>query len=189
MKDIPLKKGEEIKYLSLHYFKILNKVYMFSSFKYPKMGLFFRKKKAETLLPPSEDLLSFPKSLPREREIRPEKIKEIAGLELPPLPQRRGKGEAEIKRAKEGARLREEAEEQFPVSPIIKKPHFLRIQEYQKLRENLGEIREWGEKLEALCGSLEKSEFNENKDYESLKNDLKKIHERLLFMDELIFKK
>lgn len=55
------------------------------------MGLFSRKKKIEVPVPPSEDMLKFPKPSQVEKEILPEKIQEAVGVEekqeLPELPE------------------------------------------------------------------------------------------------------
>jgi hypothetical protein len=138
------------------------------------MGLFSRKKKVEVPVPPHEDLLRFPKPSQVERVIQPEKVKEAAGIGKPLPP----------------------PEEPLPVvSPPLEKPvrerqepFFIRIQHYRELIKDLDYVKEKSEKMEKINEELEKSEFNEKKDYESLKNNLKKIHERLLFMDDTIFK-
>lgn len=156
------------------------------------MGLFFRKKKIAVPLPPSEDLLKFPKPSeikvlkPEAREER--KIKKAEDIEklpfsLPELPKRMGIPSPP-----------------FPFKPVfpsrppemfsfIQGPFFIRLQHYQMLLDNLNCIKTKTMDLDQTTERLEKSEFNENKDYERLKNDLKKLHDRLLFMDDLIFKK
>ena len=164
------------------------------------MGLFSRKKKIEVPAPPSEDLLKFPKAS-EVTVIKPETIKEAVGVEkpAPPLP------EAPPARiSKEDLVLPKETQEMpsfppprptFPLPPPetpsfrMKKPFFLRIQDYQKLFDSLSHIRNKTIELDQTTENIEKSGFNENKDYERLKNDLKKIHDRLLFMDDIVFKK
>lgn len=136
------------------------------------MGLFSRKRKIRVPLPPTEDLLRFPKAAPPERIIEPERLKEAVSWEKP--------------LAWEGPSLPKMV---MPKPLTIKKPFFLRLSHYQQLLVNLGGMKEKAEQLEQVTENLEKSEFNENADYEDLKNCLKKIHDHLLRLDDLIFLK
>jgi len=145
-----------------------------------KMGLFSRKKKIEVPIPPPKNLLKFPKPSQVERVIEPEKIKEAVGIEKPTLP------------LPESLEKLEKPKLTFPTPPetfpSTIRPFFIRVQYYQKILDDLDHIKKNTTKLDKTVETLEKSEFNESKNYEKLKNNLKKIHERLLFMDELIFK-
>lgn len=153
------------------------------------MWPFSLKKKIPVPQPPSEDLLRFPKPPPLEKEIPLEKIKKkTTSRELPPPPQ-----------APFGLSFPSSPELPSPFEPGPKpipslsrpkvKPAFLRVQHYQQILENLDRIKNQVDSLEGLAQSLEKSEFNEDKYYEMLKSSLRKLHERLLFLDDLTFKK
>lgn len=160
------------------------------------MGFFFRKKKIEVPAPPSEDILKFPKAS-EISSIKPESIKEAVGIEKPSLPPEI----PPVPTKKEDLMSFEEIPPAPPEltshSPlpskrpqfVFKKPFFIRMQNYQLLIENLNNIKNKTAELDQTVMDLEKSEFNENKNYERLKNNLKKIHDQLLVMDDTIFKK
>jgi hypothetical protein len=146
------------------------------------MGLFSRKKK-NVPPPPQEGLLNFPKQPTVEKEILPDNIKQAAGVDkqediVPPLP------EEPIQT--EPAPL---PQPDVPEGYVLQKPYFARITQYKKLVENLDCIKVEINGMDEITTSLEKSEYNENKDFEKLKSNLKKIHDRLLFVDDLIFKR
>jgi hypothetical protein len=69
------------------------------------------------------------------------------------------------------------------------KPCFLRVQHYQTLLDALADIQNNVKGLDQINKDLSQSEFHENKDHERLKNNLKRIHDRLISMDDSIFKK
>ena len=143
------------------------------------MGWFFNKKKVIVPLPEhSDDLLKFPE--PTAKSIAPETIKQSVGLEEPPQmpdmssPENLAPGRGRVP------------------TPVVQErayPFFLRVQDYQELIKDASDIKTHVLELDLTTEKLENSEFNENKNYEKLKRDLRKIHERLLYMDDLIFKK
>ena len=157
------------------------------------MGLFSRTKKIKVPIPTSDDFLKFPK-LPQTGKItEPEKIKSAVGLDSPPQPK-----EPEEKllpppplppKPSQFTPLPKPSLPPQPTNLTIQKPFFLRIQHYQHLLTNLGGIKNNLTQMGHASEQLSKSEFNENQKYEQLKNHLKKIHDRLLSMDDLIFKK
>jgi len=170
------------------------------------MGLFSRKKKElKVPAPPSDDVLKFPKpsqdkKVKEEKELppppehpSPEKIKEAVGVEKPeePLPEIPPDKieEDELPPPKEMLPLPEPFSPPERPSFITKKPSFIRMQNYQMLLDNLNAIKNTTIEMNKLSEDIEKSEFNENKNYERLKNDLKKILDRLLSIDVQIFKK
>ncbi len=168
------------------------------------MGLFSRKKKVELPEAPSDDLLDFPKLTESEKEIVPEKIQREVGLESEEEPELIEEPKTPVPEKIKGVFgfMKKEPVEQTLPEPIlskssfeeeteevvVKKPFFSRIQSYQETIESLSSIKISMIKLEELNDKLDKSRFNENRDYETLKRDLKNIHDKLLFMDDLIFK-
>lgn len=168
------------------------------------MGLFSRKRRIEVPSPPSEDLLRFPKAS-EVKVIRPGKIKGPLDMEkaapLPEIP-------LILKNKVDLMQLKEEIspvlfkptfplplpEKTFPTPPerpsfTLKKPVFLRVQDYQVLLGNLRNIKNKTDGLDQTTENLEKSEFNENRDFEHLKSNLKNIHDHLLHMDDTLFNK
>src|SRR3989339_1283738 len=139
------------------------------------MGLFSRKKKVDVPLPPSEEILRFPRRLPMEREIlpAPKRMPETERLPKEPEP------------------VQSSFPSQTQVNPntqLVNQFFFLRMVDYQNLIGNLDNTNLQVQELEHTMNKLEASEFNENRDYEALKSNLKKVHERLLYVDKLIFK-
>ena len=145
---------------------------------------FFKKKKVTVPIPENhEDLLQFPRS--SSKRTIPEEIKKSVGLEEPPqmpdmaLPEEPtlGIGAAPAKTVTPAPNYQ------------TAYPFFLRVQSYQELIKDTSDIKTHVLELDLTTEKLENSEFNENKNYEKLKRELRKVHERLLFMDDLIFKK
>ncbi len=160
------------------------------------MGLFSRKKKVEVPEPPSEDILKFPKpseikaikpeeQIPQEELPVPEKIKKAVGVEKLPEELETPPHKSELPSLPEPAFPTLPEKPPFKPTPIpLGKPSFLRIQHYQMLLDEMGSIKKNTAHLNQINEHLEKSEYNENKDYERLKNNLKKIHDGLLFIDD-----
>ncbi|MFH1682257.1 MAG: hypothetical protein ABIA37_00520 [Candidatus Woesearchaeota archaeon] len=152
-----------------------------------KMGLFSRKKKMEVPSPPSDSLLRFPK--PPQREIHPEEIKQAVKMErspeikpkviLPPM-------EKPVTE-----RPMPSPKPQMPriPFPLAQGPFFLRIQNHQMLMEHMEKIKTRLGELDQTSRDLEKSEFNEHQNYEEFKEELKKIHDRLIFIEGVVFKR
>ena len=141
------------------------------------MGWFFKKKKVTVPLPEhSSDLLKFPTST---KIPAPEEIKQSVGLEEPPT-------------MPDMAMPEQEVPSTLPSTQIASTsayPFFLRVQSYQDLLKDASDIKTHVLELDLTTEKLENSEFNENKNYEKLRKELRKIHERLLYMDDLIFKR
>lgn len=142
---------------------------------------FFRKKKVTVPIPEhSDDLLQFPQS--SSRRSVPDEIKQSVGLEEPPqLPDMDLSVEPETSFSS--------ASIPQPLANQMTYPFFLRVQSYQDLVKDTSDVKTHMLELDLTTEKLENSEFNENKHYENLKKELRKVHERLLFMDDLIFKK
>jgi len=139
---------------------------------------FFKKKKVTVPIPENhEDLLQFPQS---SRRAMPEEIKKSVGLEEPPQMPDMGLPEE----SKPGL-----GSTSPPQTFQTAYPFFLRVQSYQELIKDTSDIKTHVLELDLTTEKLENSEFNENKNYEKLNRELRKVHERLLFMDDLIFKK
>lgn len=168
------------------------------------MGLFSRKKKIEVPTPPSEDLLRFPKPSQIEKIIEPEKPS--FPLEIPPVPKKIKAEGVEEPGPPPDISIPETPPALFkPVFPspperpppftpskpsfMPQKPCFLRVQHYQTLLDALADIQNNVKGLDQINKDLSQSEFHENKDHERLKNNLKRIHDRLISMDDSIFKK
>ena len=157
------------------------------------MGLFSKKKKIEVPIPPSEDILRFPKPTKIEEKIIPPEPKEETPSSSPSFTPSQLKQVAGLEEEK--PQVEEKITPSLPPSPsftpssLSPTPFFIRLQQYQKLLEHLENIKNNIKKLDLLDENLAKSEFNENKNYENLKKELKKIHDRLLYVDDLIFKK
>ncbi len=146
------------------------------------MGWFFKKKKVVVPLPEhSDDLLKFPESTAGTPA--PEEIKQSVGLEEPPQMPDMSTPDP-LAPGLDGKPTK--------IPPLVQErayPFFLRVQAYQDLIKDASDIKTHVLELDLTTEKLENSEFNENKNYERLKRELKTIHERLLFMDDLIFKK
>ncbi len=142
------------------------------------MGWFFKKKKVTVPLPEhSDDLLKFPES--SSKIPAPEEIKQSVGLEEPPqMPDMAPMEEPSLGVPKTFS---------APTAPAY--PFFLRVQSYQELLKDASDIKTHVLELDLTTEKLENSEYNENKNYEKLRKELRKIHERLLYMDDLIFKR
>lgn len=155
------------------------------------MGLFSRKRKLEAPAPPSDSLLRFPK--PPQREVHPEEIKQAVKTEKAPekklqviLPTI----EKQVQKPVESGTLPSPKPQMPRVPfPLAHEPFFLRIQNHQLLMEHLEKIKSGLADLDKANQELTCSEFNENKDYERFKEDLKKVHDRLLLIESAVFKR
>ena len=151
------------------------------------MGLFSRRKKLDVPLPPSEDVLRFPRSSEIARRIEPEKIKEAVGLQEP-------KPEELLPPEHQGKELDSTFPEETAMSQRTffidaKKPFFLRMQTHQEIYKNALEMKNNSLELSEVTNEITDSEYNDDRQYEKLKNSLKRVHDKLLQVDEAIFKR
>ncbi|MBR9683612.1 hypothetical protein GOV03_03660 [Candidatus Woesearchaeota archaeon] len=165
--------------------------------KFPKASQVKVIKPMKELTPPErEELTPMPEVPKRESEEEElpihEKIKAAVGLKKPSLPV----PTPPFAKMDAGPMLPEIPSQPEPsFHPhkktvfMVKKPFYLRMQHYQEIFDNLGNVRAKTIEMDKNIQELEKSEFNEHKHYERLKNSLKQIHDRLLAIDDTIFKK
>lgn len=159
------------------------------------MRLFSRKKKVEIPSPPSDDLLKFPKPSHLRKEVTPQEIKKITGITPPP------KKVDVPKNASEQIQKPVEQElSEIPLEKMVPKripfpiqkptsPFFIRVQHHNQVLDDLEIVKNKLSGLEKLNQNLEKSESSENNNYDDLKDELKKIHDRLTFIDGQIFER
>jgi len=160
------------------------------------MGWFFKKRKTEVPLPPTEDLLDFPQKASSGKRIEPIRKKEL------PLPKPKDytfpqKIKAAVRTSSDLPLPPELIERSLKKESIMvkhpaignKRNFFIRVHDYQEIIVNLEDIGSNSLEIEKANKRLDQSEFNENKSYENLKNNLKRIHDRLLLIDDIVFKK
>ena len=165
------------------------------------MGWLFGKKKPKVPLPeghPVEGSLRFPNAPPSGKVIEPDKVKEAVGLEqgvppaeseeMPDFPSQ----EMEMAPQQDVGTISEETTsrdmERQSFSRASDDPLYIKVDVYQHI---LGEIDDLKLELSHLSETqrlLEKSEFNEEANFEQLKKTVKNIHDRLLQVDKTLFR-
>ncbi|MBU1111636.1 MAG: hypothetical protein ABIG93_00165 [archaeon] len=173
------------------------------------MGLFFGKKKNESKVPvpmrnvSEEKVLSFSKKPESERIIHPEELKAAAGL---------GQESRTMKdfehplnsapgpiRAASRPTMSEMANDFAPMimampapgvapAPTATGPVHLHVKTYQRILGELDGMKNEINELSNINKSLEKSEYNEDKDFAKLKITIKCIHDKLLSADKILFR-
>ncbi len=157
------------------------------------MGWLFGKKKVPRVpLPPGrfmdEGSLSFPNKVPVEKVIQPEKIKSGAGSRKPFA---FSEEEETLGRPRTVPNFPSTSNlTPNPVVPmkVVEEPLYVKMEVYQRILGELESLRTNLNKLHILTKELEKSEFNEENNFDKLKVDVKVVHDRLLHADKLLFK-
>ena len=161
------------------------------------MGWFFRKKKKGNEIPKpvrsfkDEQSLSFPAKGNSEKIIEPEQFKKAAGLNEVSF-----KNEEKI--SKDKFNFEEKQVDILPKSkdklsvmkeiPRSGEPLFVKVETYKKI---LGKIENLNSELSHLGEvnrKLSKSELKEEKSFSSLKSSVRNMHDKLLSVDEILFK-
>ena len=166
------------------------------------MGWLFGKKKVVAKVPfPegkgfNEKTLQFSKSSSEDRVIEPEKIKEAAGLEKPvspppkeePVPENLPPEAPEIFPEVQSEQPQEFVPPMNPFSEQRVEPLYIKMDVYQKILEELGEIKNKLSTLKGVSKDLVASEYNEEHHFVKLKKVTKTMHDKLLQADKIIFK-
>lgn len=177
------------------------------------MGLFFGKKKKESNVPTpvrnvsEEKVLSFSKKPEPEKIIHPEELKAAAGvgpearkmedlghpLHTAPEPARAAPKPSMLGDLDEEVRPPVQAAMPAPgVSPApvptVTGPVHLHVKTYQRILGDLDEMKHEISHLSNVNKSLEKSEYNEEKDFAKLKLTIKCLHDKLLSADKILFR-
>ena len=155
------------------------------------MGWMFKKKKVipKVPLPPGrfmeEGSLKFPNKAPTEKIIEPEHVKNAAGIKKPLFPQAPQNVEMPLPNPIE-------APPNLAPSPSVsvdmEEPLYVKVEVYQKILGELDNIKVNLSTLNHLTKELEKSEFNEEHNFNKLKGEVKVMHDKLLQADKILFK-
>lgn len=151
------------------------------------MGWLFGKKKPQVPFPEGapieERALRFPSSSYGEKIIEPARVKEAAGIaEEMELPE-----EEELPKPVKGSAPLP-LEPTFPSEFMNREPLFLHINVYRQILAEMSSIRAHLAELQETNKKLEKSEYNEEHNFERLRRAVKSMHDRLLQIDKVIFK-
>jgi hypothetical protein len=158
------------------------------------MGWLFKRKKKVPRVPFPEALngdegtLKFPDSA-GDKIIEPEDVKDAAGLseEIPEMEQEMPvavpkKDMVEMPSLSSEMSARE-------TSPIInREPLFVKVDVYQRILGEVGNLKEHLLKLGEANRDLENSEYNEEANFDKLRRSMKAMHDRLLKADKVLFK-
>jgi len=140
----------------------------------------------------SEKTLQFSKSSSEDRVIEPTKIQAAAGLEKPIVPP-----PEPIEPVQEDFAFPSDVENEqtnnfsLPVEPFSNQkmePLYIKMDVYQRILEELGEIKKNLSTLKGISTNLVKSEYNEEHHFVKLKKITKTMHDKLLQADKIIFK-
>ncbi len=135
--------------------------------------------------------LRFPASAPAERVIQTEQVKEAVGLasakEFPSLEEPEMlKPLPSLRMAPRPALLETPLEE--PETENTSVPLYLHVDVYKQILDAMTGIRGHLVELQEANKHLEKSEYNEEHNFDRLRKSVKSIHDRFLHMDKIIFK-
>lgn len=163
------------------------------------MGWLFGKKKEPRIPFPEpygagEDTLQFPPPPGFGKVIEPAAVKEAAGIgeddsetaddvqQQQPMPTERQKASI---LGKFGGRS--PSKQLFVPSPKPA-PLFIKVNVYQRILGELDSLRSDINHLHSVNNHLETSEYNEEKNFENLRRNIRAIHDRLLQIDKTLFK-
>lgn len=150
-----------------------------------------------------ENELHLPKSVRSSKVIQPDKIKEAVGVEkpfeFPELPEPSEEftapsTESKIKSA--NLLFKPRVRESLPLpkvsSPEIylkekSQPLYIKVNVYQEVLGRLEMLRKDLNQLAHAERDLENDEYNEEKNFEQLKREMRGIHDRLLQIDKSLF--
>jgi hypothetical protein len=153
------------------------------------LGWLFGKKKVTPKVPLPEGALfdektfQFSQKFGGENVIEPEHLQEIAGYKQKyPSP--------EAKNSDFKARFTPEPMPQSAPtgSDNYEATVYVRIDTYQRLLSEIESIKVNTRKMQESCRMMETSEYNEERSFESIRRDMKLIHDRLSQVDKTLFK-
>ena len=157
------------------------------------MGWLFGKKKVPRVPLPQgrfmdEGSLSFPNKVPVEKVIQPNNVKVTVG---PRKPFAFSEEEETLGRFRNVPNF--PSTSNLTPNPVVsmkvaEEPLYIKMEVYQRILGELEDLKTNLNKLHNLTKDLEKSEFNEENNFDKLKVDVKVVHDRLLHADKLLFK-
>ena len=156
------------------------------------MGWLFGKKKVPRVpLPPGrfmdEGSLNFPNKVPVEKVIQLENTKAAVGPKKPfAFSEEEPLGRSKfLPNFPSTSNLAPK-----PIVPlkVVEESLYMKMEVYQRVLGELEGLRTNLSKLNNLTKELEKSEFNEENNFDKLKVDVKVVHDRLLHADKVLFK-
>ena len=158
------------------------------------MGWLFGKKKVvpKVPLPPGrfmeESSLSFPNKVPVEKVIIPEHVKKAAGVKKPMFPEEPSRLKMPVPKPIKAPDFPTKFMPQPMVVRDMEEPLYVKVEVYQKILGELQDIKAELSTLNSLTKDLEKSEFNEEHNFNKLKGEVKVMHDKLLLADKILFK-
>ncbi len=161
------------------------------------MGWFSKKKKIPKVPLPAghpvdENALRFPSMPHSERVIEPDHVKQAVGVgndkSLPPLPEYPKMSPPAAPRRKVAKRQPTAPAMAPPIPRVAGHPLYAKVDVYQRVLGELDSLRTDISHLSTANNHLAKSEFNEEKNFEKLKRNVRNMHDRLLLVDKVLFK-
>lgn len=154
------------------------------------LGWLFGTKKVQPKIPLpgsrpfDEKTFQFSKKFGKETLIEPEHLQAAAGFDQPfSFPEAIGRAPSRSMRSSFGE------QETEPILPrAAKKPIYLKVDLYEKLLWEVDTLKYDCIKLQQINTHLETSEYNEEHHFETLKKDLKALHDKLQRVDKTLFK-
>lgn len=136
-----------------------------------------------------EATLRFPTSpaSPQQRVIRPEEVKEAAGLDFGEMPFPSEDYVNLFQRDLATKAAVSSSSQQLTTKPATDSL-YIKMDVYQRLLGEMDELRRDLGSLNELNRQLESSEYNEENNFEKLKRSVKSIHDKMLQVDKVLFK-
>lgn len=158
--------------------------------------LFGRKKVPKVPFPEPQqsgsDTLRFPEQA-RNRAIEPEEIMSAAGFKdenAEPLPEQEDESlepEAADDESEDSSDSERASYPRVP-APITSEPLYVKVDVYQRILGEIGNLKELLSELSKTNSGLENSEYNEEANFDKLRRAMKVMHDRLLQADKTLFK-
>lgn len=146
------------------------------------MGWLFGKKKTPRVpfpegKPAGEGTLEFPQAVSSERVIRPEKVKEAAGVDksAPPLLEEQVEPEAKPQPPLE-----------MPTEDL--EPIYVKVDVYRRMLGEIDSLKHDLGKMMTANSHLLTSEYNEEGKFTELRRKIRSMHDGLLKVDKRLFK-
>lgn len=158
------------------------------------MGWLFGRKKAQPKVPFPQahamegKSLRFPNPPPADKVIKPDQVKQAAGVAkpaepkaapatpMPPAPQKSPQPVAAV------------PEPQSPFVQESSEPLFMKVDVYQRLLGEMDELKHALARFPEIHRRLENSEYNEETNFSKLKRTMKVVHDRMVQVDKTLFK-
>ena len=156
------------------------------------MGWFFKKKGVPKPIRSFKDeqSLSFPAKGSSEKVIEPEQFKKAAGLDEPsfknediPAPRFNSN-----EKQQESLPVPEVSLSRRPEISRLGEPVFIKVETYKKVLGKIEHLNSELSHLGEINRKLSKSELKEEKNFSSLKSSVRNVHDKLLSIDEILFK-